>query len=132
MFRLARMLGKTVNELSGQLDYLELLEWAEFLTIEPDPEWRADARAAQICATLANINRDEKKRAEPFRVSEFLLTFKKPEDVAEAQEGEAPAVEEVKHEKTDTGAKIAPETLAFLFAKSRQTAQQNKGSTIDG
>jgi hypothetical protein len=124
MFRIARMLGKTVNELSGQLDYPELLEWAEFLTIEPEPEWRADARAAQICATLANINRNEKKRAEPYSISEFLLKFKQPEDSTKPEQPEAAEGEQVTHHKTAEGAKIATETLSWLFAASRKITKQ--------
>lgn len=128
LFRLARMLGKTVNELSGQLDYPELLRWVEFLAIEPDPEWRADARAAQICATLANIDRDPKQRAQPYEIADFLLKFKEPpEQVQPAIEGELaqPEVQEAAKPQQNSGAKIAPETLTWLFAQSRKGKKPN-------
>lgn len=35
--------------------------------------------SAQICAMLANINRDEKKRPEPFTLMDFLPGGDKPE-----------------------------------------------------
>lgn len=96
------MLGRTVRELLDTMSYPELTQWAEFMQIDPEPEWRADVRAAQICSTLANINRDDKKRPEPYGILDFML-FGKPK--------EAPPSEEASE-----GAKIAPETIAWLFA----------------
>lgn len=35
--------------------------------------------AAMICVTLANIHRDEKKKPQPFQISDFLPEERKPE-----------------------------------------------------
>lgn len=35
---------------------------------------RQDYHAALVCAVLANINRDPKKKAEPFTVSDFMAS----------------------------------------------------------
>lgn len=103
------------------MSYPELLEWAEFAQIDPDPEWRADARSAQICAILANVNRDSKQRPAPYEIREFMMFDK----LAEAQKSQAPKSEPTPEASQEVkGAKIAPETVAWLFAKSRQSAKQ--------
>lgn len=50
-------------------------QWLLYLDIEPIESLRADYRAAQIVSMLANINRDTKKRANPFTPEDFLLKF---------------------------------------------------------
>lgn len=50
-------------------------EWQAYAVIEPFGEIRADYRAASISATIANVNRDAKKHARPFQISDFLLRF---------------------------------------------------------
>lgn len=92
--------------------YPEILEWAEFFQIDPEPEWRADARSAQICAILANVNRDDKKHPDPYEIRQFMLFDK----LAEAQQTKPTPVATAQ----DKGAKIAPETVQFLFAMSRK------------
>jgi len=42
-----------------------------------DHEMRQDYRNAQLCQLLAEINRNPKKRAKPFRIEDFLL-FRRP------------------------------------------------------
>lgn len=53
----------------------QLLEWRAYADLEPFDEERADLRAAQICAVLAEVNRDKKKRPEPFTPKDFLFHF---------------------------------------------------------
>lgn len=118
------MLGRTVGELLDTISYPELLQWRDFLQIEPEPEWRADARAANICSTIANVNRDPKKKSEPFQPKDFMM-FEFEDMVRRIKEKEAEkaaVVEGVEAPSDGGGARIAPETLRFLFAASRQKA----------
>jgi hypothetical protein len=55
------------------LSYRELRQWAEYYQLEPFGEWRADVRVAQLCAVIANANRDPKRRKKPFEIEDFLL-----------------------------------------------------------
>lgn len=102
------MLGRTVGELLDTVSYPELQQWAEFFEVNPDPEWRADARSAQVCATLANINRDDKKRPQPYEVKDFMLAFDRAKKAKREEK------------KQEDGAKIAPETVTWLFAMARK------------
>lgn len=58
-----------------QITLRQFFEWRMYAQHEPFGEMRADYRAAMAQALLANIHRDRKKRAAPFQVEEFLLTF---------------------------------------------------------
>jgi len=52
-----------------------LYQWMAYADLEPFDERRADWRAASIVTMLANINRDPKKRPEPYSYSDFVLQF---------------------------------------------------------
>ena len=43
-----------------------------FAGIEPFGEERADVRAGIIASVIANVNRDAKKRSQPFAPSDFM------------------------------------------------------------
>lgn len=58
-----------------EMSWPQFAEWIAYSQIERFDEVRADLRAASICAMLANIHRNTKKRAQPFNVSDFLLSF---------------------------------------------------------
>ncbi len=53
----------------------QLIEWMQYDILEPFGEWRDDWRSAEIVTMLANVNRDSKKRKEPYKVSDFLPRF---------------------------------------------------------
>ena len=53
----------------------QFLEWTHYDLIDPFGEWRSDYRSAEIVTMLANVNRDAKKRKEPYRVSDFITKF---------------------------------------------------------
>lgn len=63
----------TVQELTEQLSEQELTEWVAYYRIEPFGEQRADIRTASLCATIANCNRDPKKKPSPYTLKDFLL-----------------------------------------------------------
>lgn len=44
---------------------------------------RADIRTAQLLQLTANMHRDTKKRAQPYKLTDFLLFWKEPEKPAE-------------------------------------------------
>lgn len=53
----------------------QLIEWMQYDIIEPFGEWRDDWRSAEIVTMLANVNRDSKKRKDPYKVIDFLPKF---------------------------------------------------------
>ena len=54
---------------------VQLFEWAQYDLIEPFGEWRDDWRSAEIVTMLANVNRDTKKRKQPYKTTDFLVKF---------------------------------------------------------
>lgn len=58
---------------------------AAYYQLEPWGEWRADFRIAQLCALIANTNRDPKKRAKAYEASEFMVFDKADEARKRAQ-----------------------------------------------
>jgi hypothetical protein len=55
------------------MPYEEFVGWQEFYEIEPFGLAVLDAAQAHITSVLANVNRDEKKRAKPYTIDEFQL-----------------------------------------------------------
>lgn len=53
-------------------------EWERMVKGYLAREERADYRAGLICAVLANINRDEKKRSKPYEPADFMPQPSKP------------------------------------------------------
>lgn len=46
-----------------------------FERIQGLPDWRADLRIAQLCAIIANVYRDSRKRKKPFTAQDFMPDF---------------------------------------------------------
>lgn len=66
----------TVGELLARISSRELTEWMVYFGLEgPTGDARADWRAGMVASTIANANRDPKKRPQPFRPEEFVPTF---------------------------------------------------------
>lgn len=57
-------------------------EWQAYAELEPFDERRADWRAASIVTMLANVNRDSKKKAEPFKLDDFTLKFETTDEAS--------------------------------------------------
>lgn len=66
-------LGRTVEELLETISAEELEEKIELYRLDPWGEWRADWRAGQIAATIANVNR--RKGSKAFEPSDFMPEF---------------------------------------------------------
>jgi hypothetical protein len=62
----------TVRQLLSQIDSAELTEWMAYSTLEPFGESVADYRHGIAVAALANVNRDHKRRREPFVPEDFI------------------------------------------------------------
>jgi hypothetical protein len=80
-----------VDDLLGRISSRELSEWMAYAQMEPFGEERADLRAGIIAATIANMNRDPKKRAKPFGPEEFMPKF----DIREARPENSKSPEEI-------------------------------------
>jgi len=50
----------------------QLSEWEAYDKLDPLGDWRGDYRMANIMALIANINRDSKKKTEPYSVLDFM------------------------------------------------------------
>jgi len=64
----------TVSELLGRISSREIAEWMAYFQTEPFGEISAEFRMARIASILAETNRDEKKRKEPFSEKDFMRT----------------------------------------------------------
>ncbi len=53
----------------------QFLDWHHYDSMEPFGELRADYRTADIVATLINLQRDRKKKPEPYKLAEVVLKF---------------------------------------------------------
>lgn len=51
----------------------ELTEWAAFLSLYPQGEWRADLRNGIVCSTVANAMRNKKQKA--YKPEDFMPKF---------------------------------------------------------
>lgn len=67
----------TVGELLSRVTSAELTEWIAFAELEPFGEERADLRAGIVASTVAEVNRNPKKRKQPFTPQDFLPKFGK-------------------------------------------------------
>jgi len=61
-----------VRELLARIDSRELSEWGAYFEFEPWGTEVEDWRAGSIASTIANANRDPKKRRKPYAPSDFM------------------------------------------------------------
>lgn len=61
-----------VGELLGRISSRELTEWMAFFSLEPWGTEVEDWRAGLIASTIANVNRDPKKRRKPYEPEDFM------------------------------------------------------------
>ena len=65
-------MGKSVKQLLAEFDSHELGEWMAYSVIEPFGDEVADMRHGIAVAALANVNRDHKRKREPFEAEDFI------------------------------------------------------------
>lgn len=76
------------------LNYLtssQLSEWEAYDRIDPIGKWREDFNVANLMALIANVNRNPKKKSNPFTISDFMPEWGKEEEKEKRQ-----TVEEMK------------------------------------
>lgn len=67
----------TVGELGQRMSSRELSEWMAYDAIEPiGNHWQ---QTGMVAATVANVNRDPKKRATPYQPDDFMPHVEEPE-----------------------------------------------------
>ncbi len=69
---MALALGMTVRQLLAQTSSQELCEWRAFYTLEPFGDLVADQRHGIGQALAANLQRDAKRRPEPYVPEDFI------------------------------------------------------------
>jgi hypothetical protein len=62
----------------------ELGQWAALFQLEPWGEQRADLRSAIVASVIANVNRDPKRKSEPFQPLDFMPYLKLDKKDADA------------------------------------------------
>lgn len=78
-------LSRTVGELAA-MSSLEYAHWLALANLEPIGPERGDWHAAQVVATLANVNRNAKEHPQPYRTRDFLLWAEPAEQTDEEVE----------------------------------------------
>lgn len=56
----------------AEISSAELAEWLAYYTLEPFGEAVADQRHGIAVATLANVNRDSKRKPAPYKATDFI------------------------------------------------------------
>ncbi len=72
----------------NEIDSRELTEWAAYFSLEPWGTEVDDWRAGMVASTIANVNRDPKKRRKPYEPKDFIphrLALPAKEQSAEEQ-----------------------------------------------
>lgn len=62
----------TVRELLARIDSRELTEWMAYYEVEPWGSEIDDHRFGTVASTIANVNRDPKKRSQPYKPNDFF------------------------------------------------------------
>ena len=75
-YKLALRLGYVnVEAMLRSITSEQFVEWIEYDKLDPFGQWREDYRSAEIVTMLANVNRDAKRKREPFKTTDFLVKF---------------------------------------------------------
>lgn len=75
----------SLAEAQARISAREFAEWMAYYTLEPWGQERADLRAGIIASTVANANRDAKKRRQPFKPQDFMPAFDREPQTADQQ-----------------------------------------------
>jgi hypothetical protein len=88
--RLCPIVGCTVEELRDRISERELIAWQVYWTIEPPLADRIEIAIGILASLMANINRDAKRRAEPFEPRDFMVDWLGRLEEKPEQEGMSP------------------------------------------
>lgn len=78
-----------MRELLAKIDSRELSEWIAYFHLEPWGCEVEDWRAGMIASTIANANRDTKKRSKPFTPEDFMPQRIEPQKEEQSWEDQA-------------------------------------------
>lgn len=108
-----------MKQLLREIDAKELIEWQLYDQMDPIGMGdRADVNAATIAATIANANRDPKRRSRPYSPDDFIPRYAPRED---------PKVLEVR-EKQDR----AMQMLAYVEQLNVRLGGTDLRNTVEG
>lgn len=79
-------MGIPIAELQERVSSREFAEYWAYFQLEPWGAEREDLRSGIVASTIANANRDPKKRARPFTPDQFMPDFDRPLDDDEFDE----------------------------------------------
>ena len=82
-------MGIPIGELQAQVTSREFAEYWAYDQLQPIGPERADLRAGIVAATIANVNRNPKKRAKPFSPVDFLPAYGWPDEEPDEDDLEA-------------------------------------------
>lgn len=75
-----------VSELLNRISSRELSEWMAYDRLQPFGPERSDVNAGIVASTVANANRDSKKRRKPFGPADFMPVFEKEKEATSWQD----------------------------------------------
>jgi flagellar basal body rod protein FlgC len=59
------------------MDSAEMTEWVAYAQLDPFGNVRSDLQAGVVASTVANVNRDKKKKKAPYEPHDFVLRFER-------------------------------------------------------
>ena len=62
----------TVGEMMARMSAREVLEWRLFASHSQIGSLRGDMQAARVAQTVAEVNRDSKRRKKPYQLIDFM------------------------------------------------------------
>lgn len=66
-----------VDYLLGSISQRQFVEWMAYYNLNPFGEERADTRAGIVASTVAEVNRNRKKRGKPYGPQDFMIDYGK-------------------------------------------------------
>jgi hypothetical protein len=96
----------------ADMTWSQFREWQDYAVIEPFGDQQADLRAGTVAATVANVHTDPKRRARPFKPSDFMPSLRSPEERRAAVAARQPL--------TDRGARNKIKAMARTVAGARE------------
>lgn len=78
--------GRLPSELLAGITSEDITEMLAYSNLEPWGPLADEFRSAQICATLANVNRDPKSRPKPWTAQDFSAALERIAEQREAQD----------------------------------------------
>lgn len=77
MLRWALAIGRTRAELERSVTSAEVAEMLAFERLEPFGSLHDEQMHGQVCATVANVQRDSKRKRTPFVASDFMASLRR-------------------------------------------------------